>query len=86
MLREQGIDAPLQRCDRCGEDAGTGAVEQLLRGGQGMQLPGAEPEARKLEAIGLLHVVAETRLALGALERRAQPVAQKGDVAVQRGA
>ncbi len=52
---------------------------------QRLQFLARQPQARQLEAFGLIGGVAEGSLAL-AFDRRAKRVAQEGDVAVGRGA
>ena len=68
------------------QHAAAGADQQLVRGQQRMQFVGIQPQAGQLEALGFLLVVAEAALAgRVALDRRAERVAQEGDVAVEGG-
>ena len=85
LFLQQLLHARLQGRERGRQQAAAAAREQLLRGEQGVQLFGVEPQARQFEAIALGGVVLEAGLAV-ADHRRHQAVAEEGEVAVDGGA
>ena len=78
---QQLLDPLLQWRQRVRQHPARVARQQLLRGEQGVQFLGRQPQPRQLEAVALVRVVAEAGVAV-ADHRRHQGVAQEGKVAI----
>src|SRR5262249_41694187 len=85
MIRKQPLDARAEWRQRAGQHAGIGTAQELVQREQRRKLFAREPESRQLEALGLVGRIADRGfLALAALDRRAERVAQERDIAIQR--